>query len=92
MAKKKTEKKKEAPKKEAPKKKAAPKAKVPKDHVVVTVDKVLVDVESRPSVMIKMKDGTEAWLPKEMIKARDGKKFTIPKFLKEVKIKVRSKN
>lgn len=79
MAKKKTEKKKEAPKKEAPK------AKVPSGYVVVTADKLLVDVDSRPSVMIQMKDGTEAWLPKEMIKSRDGKKFTIPKYLKELK-------
>ena len=60
-------------------------ASVPKDHVVVTVAKVVVDQDHRPSVLIEMKDGTEAWLPKDKIKKQDGKKFTIPKFLKEIK-------
>jgi len=69
--------------KEVAKKKAAPKA--PKGHVVVTVDKVLIDQPTRASVLIQMKDGTEAWIPRELIKSKSGKKFTIPEYLKEIK-------
>ncbi|MHC4690644.1 MAG: hypothetical protein ACYS5F_13555 [Planctomycetota bacterium] len=72
--------------KEVAKKKAAPKApKAPKGHVVVTVDKVLIDQPTRASVLIQMKDGTEAWIPRELIKSKSGKKFTIPQYLKEIK-------
>jgi hypothetical protein len=76
-----------APKKvAAPKKKptAKPKAKPSNDEVTVTVAKVLVDQDHRPSIMVEMKDGTQAWLPKDKVK-RDGKKFTIPKYLKKLK-------
>ena len=69
--------------KEVAKKKAAPKA--PKGYVVVTVDKVLIDQPTRASILIQMKDGTEAWIPRELIKSKSGKKFTIPQYLKEIK-------
>ena len=59
--------------------------KLPKGHVVITVDKVLIDESTRSSILIQMKDGTEAWIPKELIKSKSGKKLTIPQYLKEIK-------
>jgi len=68
----------------APKKSKTSKMNVPENHVEVTIDKVLVEEDKRPAILVK-KGENEFWIPKACIKDRSGNKFVIPKFLKDLK-------